>query len=128
MIIPATQREGQEDIMNQRAEKGVLFLGDYRGRFAALLLNSVAGRMGLPWKALVRALGPEQGGKPGPGAKAALAALEARGIRNPEGWGGPSAEVTSEDLEKAERIIGLSRSEHRPLLEGRFPAWADRVE
>ena len=40
--------------MKQRPEKTVLFLctgNYYRSRFAEILFNSVAGRMGLPWKA-----------------------------------------------------------------------------
>ena len=46
--------------MKQRQEKNVLFLctgNYYRSRFAEILFNSVAGRMGLPWKASSRGMG-----------------------------------------------------------------------
>ena len=45
--------------MGQRGHKGVLFLctgNYYRSRFAEILFNSVAGRMGLPWKAMSKGL------------------------------------------------------------------------
>jgi protein-tyrosine-phosphatase len=45
--------------MAKRSEKTVLFLGtgnNYRSRFAEALFNSVAGRMGLPWRASSRGL------------------------------------------------------------------------
>jgi hypothetical protein len=44
--------------MRQRQEKAVLFLctgNYYRSRFAEVLFNSVAGKMGLPWRASSRA-------------------------------------------------------------------------
>jgi protein-tyrosine-phosphatase len=50
--------------MAQRGEKSVLFLctGNYfRSRFAEILFNSVAGKMGLPWKASSKGLALEQG-------------------------------------------------------------------
>ena len=50
--------------MRQRHEKTVLFLctgNYYRGRFAEVLFNSVAGKMGLPWRATSRGLALERG-------------------------------------------------------------------
>ena len=38
------------------------------------------------------------------------------------------AQVTTDDLEGAERIVALKQAEHLPLLQERFPAWADKVE
>ena len=46
--------------MGQRGTKGVLFLctgNYYRSRFAEVLFNSVAGQMGLPWRAHRRRAG-----------------------------------------------------------------------
>ena len=45
--------------MAKRSEKTVLFLGTsnyYRSRFAEVLFNSVARKMGLPWRASSRGL------------------------------------------------------------------------
>ena len=50
--------------MKQRQEKTVLFLctgNYYRSRFAEILFNSVAEKMGLPWKASSRGLALERG-------------------------------------------------------------------
>jgi hypothetical protein len=71
--------------MKQRQEKAVLFLctgNYYRSRFAEVLFNSVAGKMGLPWRASSRGLALERGvHNVGPMAAAAVQALEARGLR-----------------------------------------------
>jgi len=37
-------------------------------------------------------------------------------------------QVTTDDLEKAHRIVALKQDEHLPLLQERFPAWAEKVE
>ena len=66
--------------MTQRHEKTVLFLctgNYYRSRFAEVLFNSAAGRMGLPWRALSRGLAVERGvNNVGP-----MAVLEGMGYR-----------------------------------------------
>src|SRR5260370_39303693 len=54
--------------MAQSREKGVLFLctgNYYRSRFAEVLFNSVAAKMGLPWRASSRGLGLGRGGNKG---------------------------------------------------------------
>ena len=71
--------------MRQRHEKTVLFLctgNYYRSRYAEVLFNSVAGKMGLPWRASSRGLALERGvHNVGPIAAAAVKALEVRGLR-----------------------------------------------
>ena len=71
--------------MKQRQESTVLFLctgNYYRSRFAEVLFNSVAGRMGLPWRASSRGLALERGvNNVGPMAVSAVQALESRGLR-----------------------------------------------
>jgi protein-tyrosine-phosphatase len=52
--------------MGQRREKNILFLctgNYYRSRFAEVLFNSVAGKMGLPWQAYSRGLALERASK-----------------------------------------------------------------
>ena len=36
--------------------------------------------------------------------------------------------MTIDDLERADRIVALKQAEHLPLLQERFPAWAEKVE
>src|SRR5215471_11863397 len=118
--------------MAKRSEKTVLFLctgNYYRSRFAEALFNSVAGKMGLPWKATSRGLALERGvNNVGPMAASAVKALEALGVRASEAVSRFPAQVTSDDLEGADRVVALKHAEHLPLLQERFPAWAEKVE
>jgi predicted translation initiation factor SUI1 len=118
--------------MAKRGEKSVLFLctgNYYRSRFAEILFNSVAGKMGLPWKASSKGLALERGvNNVGPMAVAAVKALEALGVRAAEAVTRLPAQVTTDDLERAERIVALKHAEHLPLLQERFPAWVEKVE
>jgi hypothetical protein len=67
--------------MRQRHQKTALFLctgNYYRSRFAEVLFNFVAGKMGLPWRASSRGLALERGvNNVGPMAVSAVKALEA---------------------------------------------------
>jgi protein-tyrosine phosphatase len=118
--------------MKQRQAKNVLFLctgNYYRSRFAEILFNSVAGKMGLPWRASSRGLALEQGvHNVGPVALAAIKALEARGLRAVADFVRFPAQVTVDDFERADWIVALKQAEHQPLLQERFPAWAEKVE
>ena len=64
----------------------------------------------------------------GPMAPTAIKSLEAMGIRDVERCGRLPVEVTIDELEKANVVIALSQDEHSPLLQERFPAYAERVE
>jgi protein-tyrosine phosphatase len=118
--------------MRQGEQQTVLFLctgNYYRSRFAEILFNSVAGRMGLPWQASSRGLALERGvNNVGPMAASALTALEALGIRATDAVARLPAQVTADDLEAAALIVALKHAEHLPLLQERFPAWAEKVE
>jgi protein-tyrosine phosphatase len=118
--------------MAKRSERMVLFLctgNYYRSRFAEVLFNSVAGKMGLPWKALSKGLALERGiNNVGPMDVAAVRALEALGVRAAEAMTRLPAQVTTDDLERADRVIALKQSEHQSLLRERFPAWVEKVE
>jgi protein-tyrosine phosphatase len=118
--------------MAKRSEKTVLFLctgNYYRSRFAEVLFNSVAGRMGLPWRASSRGLALERGvHNVGPMALPAVQALEARGLRAVAEFGRFPIQVTGEDFDMAHWIIALKEAEHLPLLQERFPAWTEKVE
>ena len=118
--------------MGQRRHKLILFLctgNYYRSRFAEILFNSVAGKMGLPWQASSRGVALERGANNvGPMAASAVNALEALGIRAADAVRRLPMQVTTDDLEQAHRIVALKQTEHRPLLQDRFPAWIEKVE
>ena len=118
--------------MKQRQEKTVLFLctgNYYRSRFAEILFNSVAGRMGLTWKSSSRGLALERGvNNVGPIAVATVKALEARGVHAIADFARFPIQVTVDDFEMADWIVALKQAEHLPLLQERFPAWIEKVE
>src|SRR5712691_4471296 len=118
--------------MSQRKHMGVLFLctgNFYRSRFAEVLFNSVASKMGLAWRASSRALALERGvNNVGPMAVSAIAALEALGVLDNDAVARFPVPVMLDDFEGADRVVALKQAEHLPLLQERFPAWAEKVE
>lgn len=118
--------------MARRSERSVLFLctgNFYRSRFAEVLFNSLAVKMGLPWKASSKGLALERGANNvGPMAIEAVSALKTLGVRADDSLTRLPAQVTTDDLEGADRIIVLKRVEHLPLLQERFPGWVEKVE
>jgi protein-tyrosine phosphatase len=118
--------------MPMRSEKTVLFLctgNYYRSRFAEVLFNSVADKMGLPWRASSRGLALERGvNNVGPMEITAITALEARGIRGVADLARFPIQVTKDDLETASWIVAMKEAEHLSLLQERFPAWTENVE
>jgi protein-tyrosine-phosphatase len=118
--------------MGQLRQKSILFLctgNYYRSRFAEILFNSLAGRMGLSWRAFSRGLALERGvNNVGPMAASAITALETLGVHSAAEFGRFPEQVMAEDFEKADRIVALKQDEHLPLLQERFPAWIEKVE
>src|SRR5713226_9109793 len=102
--------------MAKRSERTILFLctgNYYRSRFAEVLFNSVAVKMGLSWKASSRGLALERGvNNVGPMAASAITALEALGVRAFDAVARFPVQVTISDLEGADRIITLKHAEH----------------
>ena len=64
----------------------------------------------------------------GPMAASAVQALEVMGVRAGDAVTRTPAQVTTDDLEVAALIVAVKHAEHLPLLQERFPAWAERVE
>src|SRR6185295_1581269 len=81
------------------------------------------------WRASSRGLALERGlNNVNPIAVVAVKALEARGLRAIADFGRFPIQVTVEDFEAAKWIVALKEAEHLPLLQERFPAWAEKVE
>lgn len=99
----------------------------YRSRFAEAVFNHQALRARLPWRAFSRGLAIELA-PPGEAIAPVVAeALQRRGIALAGTAGRPQTLVQA-DLKRADRIIAIKESEHRPVIEGRFPGWESRIE
>jgi protein-tyrosine phosphatase len=118
--------------MGHREDRTVLFLctgNYYRSRFAEILFNSVAAKMGLPWRASSRGLAMERGvNNVGSMAASAITTLKAMGVAAGAECARLPTEATHDDFATATRIVALKLAEHQPLLQERFPTWADKVE
>jgi translation initiation factor 1 len=118
--------------MAKRGERNVLFLctgNYYRSRFAEVLFNSVAGKMGLPWKASSKGLALERGvNNVGSMAVSAVKALEAMGVRTADAVARFPMQATVDDFALADWIVALKQAEHLPLMRERFPTWVEKVE
>lgn len=100
----------------------------YRSRFAEELFNHHARRKGLPARAESRGLAIELGvHNVGAMSPNTVEALRDRQIVPTGGHRTPSP-VTAGDLARADRVIAVHEPEHRPLMNERHPAWADRIE
>lgn len=100
----------------------------YRSRFAEELFNHHARRRGLDWQADSRGLALERGiFNFGPISRDAAEGLAARGITLSPPVRSPAA-VGEMELGAADRVIALKESEHRPLVQERFPDWCSRIE
>lgn len=94
----------------------------YRSRYAELLFNAL--RVS-DWQATSRglALSPYNQGPIWP---PVLERLQQRGLAIPDVMRQPLM-LRDVDLEQATYVIALNEPEHRPLMQQRFPAWADRI-
>jgi protein-tyrosine phosphatase len=100
----------------------------YRSRFAELLFDALVAENGLNWQADSRGVATEFGvNNVGPMSPHALRGLAARGITVAEPIRFP-LHLQEQDLQQADLIVALKEAEHRPLMEARFPPWADEVE
>lgn len=107
----------------------VLFLctgNYYRSRFAEIFFNWHAEQRGLLWQATSRGLALDP---LNPGCMARFTTERLRRHRiSSEAYQRMPMDVTVDDLNAASHIIAVKETEHRPLLERRFPQFLDRVE
>lgn len=108
----------------------VLFLctgNYYRSRFAEVFFNHLAAQQGLPHVADSAGL-VERCWERNPGAISphTLAALAVREI-NVELLRAPR-DVTENDFKLFSHVIAMKGTEHRPMVQARFPSWVNHVE
>jgi protein-tyrosine phosphatase len=87
----------------------------------------LAADQGLGWTAFSRGLATERGiHNVGPISPNTVRGLAARNIPLEESPRYP-LQLSETDLQQADVVIALKEEEHRPLVEERFPRWADKV-
>lgn len=111
--------------------KKVLFIctgNYYRSRFAEKVFNELATKNNLNWEADSRGLALERGvNNVGAISKYAVEALKQRGINILSQERFPQSAI-AEDFQKFDLIVAVDESEHRPLMQERFPQWLDKIE
>jgi len=117
--------------MSAAEPQRVLFLCSgnyYRSRFAEVLFNHLAVAEGLPYRADSAGLWRDcHTHNVGPMSPHTIQGLAARGIPLPSVLRTPR-DVSKADLLSAAVTIALKETEHRPLMQSRFPELAQRVE
>jgi protein-tyrosine phosphatase len=98
----------------------------YRSRFAEIFFNWHAEQRGLNWHAESRGL-IMMNDNPGPMSRVATARLHHHGIPSDVYQWFPK-KVTLEDMEAAQRIVAMKRSEHLYAIQTYFATQLDRVE
>lgn len=100
----------------------------YRSSFAENLFNWLATKQGLDWQADSRGLALERGvNNVGAISRYALEALAVRLVNLADDERFPLA-ASEQDFQSANRVIAIDELEHRPLMNERFPQWADAIE
>lgn len=99
----------------------------YRSRFAEAVFNHHAQRAKLAWRAFSRGLAIEMAPQDTLISPHTIEGLQSRSI--PVAHTAPRPQrLVEADLKRATRAIALKEIEHRPMMEKRFPSWADRIE
>jgi protein-tyrosine phosphatase len=98
----------------------------YRSRFSEYLFNALAKEQGLPWRATSRGLKTwAVGAHEGPLSEFAAYRLTAMGIPF-DSYRFP-IQLSEVDLEDADLVVALKKTEHQPMMVEQFPGWADRI-
>jgi protein-tyrosine phosphatase len=109
--------------------KTVLFLctgNYYRSRFAEIFFNWHARQQGVSWKAESRGLALDPCNH-GPLSLHTVLRLRDLGIPL-EAPQRPPLSASHHDFAAADHVIAVKETEHRPIIERRFPTWLERVE
>lgn len=114
---------------NTGRQHTVLFLctgNYYRSRFAEVYFNWLACREESSWRAESRGLALVAENQ-GPISIHTRVYLGRLGIPLPDPLRDP-LDAAEPDFQAARLIVALKEAEHRPLMQSRFPLWAERVE
>lgn len=113
----------------RRDYKTVLFIctgNFYRSRFSEYLFNALASQHGLSWRATSRGLKTwTVGAHEGPVSDLAAYRLTAMGV--PFDCASFPRQLSRTDLEKADLVVALKKTEHHAMMRDQFPGWADRI-
>jgi len=116
--------------MHEKQFKTVVFIctaNFYRSRFSEYLFNSLAKKHGLHWRAISRGLRTwKVAAIEGPISEFAAYRLTAMGI--PFDRERFPIQLSEADLENADLVVALKKTEHHVMMVEQFPAWADRIE
>ena len=111
-------------------DREVLFLctgNYYRSRFAETYFNARAAQAGVKWRAVSRGIAAELGaGLPGPLSPLVIDRLTVLGLGSAADTRAP-LQLQETDLAAADLVIALDETEHAPLMQQRFAAWADQI-
>jgi len=98
----------------------------YRSRFCEYLFNALAKKSGLHWRATSRGLRTWGiGEREGPISEFAAYRLIALDI--PFDGQRLPIQLSEVDLEDADLVIALKKTEHHAMMVEQFPTWADRI-
>src|SRR5208283_5350989 len=98
----------------------------YRSRFSECLFNSLAKKHGLHWRAISRGLKTWKVATiEGPISEFAAYRLTAMGV--PFDRERFPIQLSEADLENADLVVALKKTEHHAMMVERFPVWADRI-
>ncbi|GAB4496753.1 MAG: low molecular weight phosphatase family protein [Anaerolineales bacterium] len=100
----------------------------YRSRLAEELFNHFAAHAGNPMRATSRGIAQSFTAFRNVGSISphVIQQLGQRGIL-PLRPNAPPQSLTETDLQTAARVIALCQSEHYPMMQQRFPQWAERI-
>lgn len=96
----------------------------YRSRFAEAVFNYHAEQQRAPWSAFSRGLAVHLA--EGDLSPFTVEALNTRQI-DFRHTGPERVQLSEQDLFKSNRCIAMDRSEHFPMMQKQFPAWAERI-
>jgi protein-tyrosine phosphatase len=109
--------------------KTVMFLctgNYYRSRFAEAFFNWQASKRGLNWQAISRGLALSAN-NPGPMSAFTRTRLAEHCI-DCQPYDRMPIDVLSDDFATVDHVVAVKQTEHRPLMQRRYPDWLQKVE